>query len=316
MASKGGDSGKTVDFVTILFRDDVSLMKLQAKSIKQFVSPECVGRIFLIVNELAPELVYSALANEVLPEYGDLISHLEIVPFTRIMRPHVAVGGYRTGQALRLLASRIVGAEDYVALDPKAHFIRPMNYGAFVDPRSGKARAYKLRRLPNSAREFQAAFEYFEAPMPEFFLPVRAPFTFKSAAVRAMLEAVEAREGAHFDDFFTASTHNMSEFGLYQGWLAARPDGFEALYRFGGRNTAGIFARTPSNAEGMEEALTSLAAEATQSFSLHRKRLGTLADEDWHRIMATWVESGLFASAQEASAFMQGLKTGAAVPAA
>lgn len=305
-------SRPVLDFVTVICHEDLPLLKLQAKSIKKFLDPNCIGRIFLIVNELAPEMVYSTLATEVLPEYQDLISHIEIIPFTRLMRPHVAVSGFRTAQTLRLLASRIVGTADYVALDSKAHFIRPAVYNSFADPRSGKARAYKQRKLPNSPQEYEAAYEYFEAPTPEFFLPVRAPFTFRTAVVRQMLEAVEAREEAHFDDFFTSATHNMSEFAMYQAWIALQPDGFDAHYRFGGRNAAGIFARAPSTPEGMEEVLANLGADATQVFSLHRKRVATLPDDAASRIVSVWVSSGLFGSEDEASAYMHSLKAGAA----
>ena len=311
MLEKSPLSERRIDIVTVLFGGEAALMKVQAKSIARFIEESCIGRIFIIVNELAPESTYAALQRDVLPAYGELLSRIEIVPFFRLMRPHVAADGFRVGQALRLLASRIVSSASYLILDPKTHFMRPMGYSSFAEPKSSKLRTYKMRRLTSGIQEYEAALAYFEASTPEFFMPTRAPFVFKTLLLRQMLDEIETREGAHFDDFFVSNGCVMQDLPLYQAWILAKAGGFEEHYRFGSRNGVGIFARNPSNDEGMDEVLSNLLAEATQTFSLHRKRINTLTVAQWDRIAASWVQAGLCGDANEASGMVNDLKASA-----
>ena len=306
-------SQRRIDIVTVLFRDETTLMKLQAKSIARFVENKNIGRIFIIVNEMAPEFTYAALNNDVLPAYGNLISHVEILPFHRLMRPHVAADGFRVGQALRLLASRVVSSDAYLILDPKVHFVRPVEYSSLVESKSNKLRSYKMRRLTSGVTEYEAALAYFGATTPEFFLPLRTPFLFKTSFVRQMLDEIETREGAHFDDFFVADSRNMQDLALYQAWMLAKIGSFEQNYRFGSRNGVGLFARSPMNSEGMDEVLGNLSAEATQSFSLHRKRVAALTEQHWGQIASCWVKGGLFGNDNEAADMVNDLRASAPV---
>lgn len=305
--SESNGAIEAIDFVTVVYEHDIVSMKLQARSIARNFRADDIGRIFIIVNELAPEYCYSLLQTHVLPEYGRLISKIEIMPMSRMMRPHVRISGLKSQQALKLLASRLVGSRFYLALDAKTHFIQPSALESLLDLKSKKARTQKNRRNRAPDNALMEALEYFHATPIDFELPAVAPFTFHTASVRQMIDEIETREGAHFDDFMLDRGWGFTEYALYFAYLLTKEAGPGELYRFGSRNAAQIARRTPADGDAFTEFMDGLEANPVMTFGIHRSRVATLTEADWERIIPLWLKGGLFDDTGEAKSFLSDL---------
>lgn len=306
---EAGLRSNRLDIVTIVFQQEIFLLKLQAISIQKCFQPQDINRIFIVVNELAPEVTYSALSNEVLPEYGDLISKIEIIPAHRLMRPHVAASGWITQQALKLLAARIVSTDFYMVLDAKNHFVQPVSLGTFLDTKSGKARSNRIRKHGSLDTALEGSLEYFGVSRGDYSLPATTPFLLKTVIVRQMIEFIEDREGIHFDDFMVKQKNSITEFFLYNAYLMTLDGGIESVYRFGPRVSGTLFRRSPNTAEGVDALLDALVSGALQTFGIHRERVHSLTHDQWSRICGIWVSAGLFPGAHEAAIFVERLKS-------
>lgn len=298
---------ETVDFVTVVYEHDIFSMKLQARSVARNFRADDIGRIFIIVNELAPEYCYSLLQRHVLPEYGRLISKIEIIPMTRMMRPHVRISGLKSQQALKLLASRLVGSRFYVALDAKNHLIQPSALESVVDLKSKKARTHKNRRNRAPDKALMEALEYFQATPTDFELPSTAPFTFHAASVRQMIDEIETREGAHFDDFMLDRGWGFTEYSLYFAYLLTKETGPGELYRFASRNAALIARRAPAEGDAFNEFIDGLEANPVMTLGIHRSRVATLSEAEWDKIIPVWLKAELFDDAGAAKQFLSDL---------
>lgn len=304
----------TIDLVTVVYEGDILQLQLQARSIAQHFNAADIGRIFIVVNELSPEYCYSLLQKHVLPEYGRLISKIEIIPMARMMRPHVRIPGQRTQQALKLLAGRLVASRFYLVLDPKNHFIRKCGLEDVIDLRSKKARTYKSRRNRAPDNAMQSALDYFEVQPIDYELAATAPFPFHAATVREMVDEIEAREGAHFDDVMLDRGHAFTEFSLYFAFLLTKEGGPSAHYRFGSRNAALISRRAPAAGDAFREFMEGLDSNVVMTFGIHRSRVTAFADLEWEKVIELWINAGLFDDAESAKRFAEALTQGAARP--
>ena len=295
---------ETVDLVTVVYERDIFSLKLQAMSIARNFRADDIGRIFIIVNELAPEHCYSLLQTQVLPEYGKLISKVEVMPMTRMMRPHVRIPGQKAQQALKLLASRLVGSQFYLSLDPKNHFIQKATIENIVDLRLKKARIHKSRRNRAPDKAAVEALDYFQVEATDFELPSSAPFPFHTSTVREMIDQIETREGAHFDDFMLDRGFGFTEYSLYFAFLLTKSGGPGEYYRFGSRSSALISRRTPAEGDTFKEFIGGLEGSPVISFAIHRTRVASLGDAEWDMIIPVWLNANLFGDAVTAKSYI------------
>jgi hypothetical protein len=259
---------------------------------------------------MAPEGAYSAIYNHVLPEYEDWLKIVEIVPLSHLMRPHVSVTGWRTQQSLKLLVSRLIDSPNYLILDAKNHFIRPISSRFFVE-NDGRMRTFRVKNHGSLGNYLTNCLNYFdiqENDRLDFSLPATTPYVVSTRIVREMLLYIENREGCKFDDFFHAPGQNLTEFFLYFTYLLFSQQAIEKLYKFSGRTAVTLFTRWPSTTEQLQEALKRVKDKNVVAFGLHRNRIPSLAGEFEEFVRDLWVSSGLFSDTDAAQAYLSQLK--------
>jgi len=296
-----------MDIVTVVYRADVALLKLQARSIRKFFRPRDIGTIIIAVNEMAPERTYSALKDQVVEEYGELIRQVEILPASHLMRPRVNASGWQTQQSLKVLVSSFVNAKHYLVLDAKHHFIRPVTIANFLDRSSGKMRSFRLTSHGALGVHLKSALEYFALEPREYTLPATAPYVMLTSAARTLVSYVEDREQETFDDFMHQRGRQMTEFYLYYAFLEAQLGGADAHYKYGARGAVQISARHPSTQEKVDAALETLREDKIVCFGLHKTRAPGLTESNVSVITDLWTTQGLFATTEDARAYFDTL---------
>jgi hypothetical protein len=295
-------------YVTVTYRAELALLRLQARSFRKFVPPKLVERIVVIINEVDAAETLDAFRRDILPEYGDLARKVEVVQANELMADRGALRGWRKQQTLKLLYARRTTAAAYIVLDSKNHFIKRVSDTTFVGA-EGRARSFRAAQRGSLMPYFVNSLRYFGLDPAEHVdraMPATTPYVLDSAAVRDLLDDIEDREGVSFEKFFHAPGRDVTEFFLYFAHLL-RSNSVETLYRFGPRNAATLFTRWPESEEDIEQVLAKARKPSSVMFGLHKNRVGVLTGAHRKAVTDIWVEAGLFEDEAEAEAWLRAL---------
>ena len=322
-----------MDVVTVVFREELPLLALQARSIARFLDPGAVGRILVVVNDFREDDCVAAV-ERLRPLYGDLAPRLEVIrpdalhsprrlgprrraelwyvrhgrgPLMRRLprRDRLASGwrgnpGWSMQQAQKLLVANAVSARYVLILDAKNYFVAPVGLATFV-AEDGRARSRRAGEGEFQRQWIDASFRALglapegvsEAP------PTTTPVVIESAAMRAALAAIEDRLGP-LESFFSLYKGRATEFML----LFAAIDRGRGLWwqRFapGLPDAATIYAK------GGDEAVQAMLAAPPDLpiMGLHRRVLRRIGDESRRALARFWLGLGLFATLDEAEALL------------
>lgn len=149
----------TLTFLTVVFSDEIALLRLQARSMAKFASDLDIDKILICVNDVDSETVRDAILK-IIPEYGDLAPRVHIVfgdelfstdvsahPLYRFRRWLAWINpirfvrprggwrfhnGWKMQQAFKLACCSLISSRVTVILDAKNVFLRPLAYSDFV----------------------------------------------------------------------------------------------------------------------------------------------------------------------------------------
>lgn len=238
-----------LDFATVVFRDELPLLRLQARSFDRWMPSENVGTIFVIINDQNEDACVRAVealrsdygafsdrlrvvqpAEIMLKEPANIAGHVErfwvrhllgykrAIPIPRKNRNPVGwVGnnGWAMQQAFKLQIAALAEGSHVVILDSKNHFIGPVDASDFV---SADGRARSRKSLP-SAKLRSWIVASFEAlgltPPPEGTLapPVTTPVVVSTQNMKRALAHIQERVGP-LESYFARGSRLASEFML------------------------------------------------------------------------------------------------------
>lgn len=219
-----------INFVTVVYNDDVDFLQTQAKSFDVYVDPNFVSSISVVVND------HQDVCDRIHTEwYGKHQHKVQIIPYQTYGHVNTLTGdrsGWEHQQLCKLLASANSNTTWSIALDSKTWFVQPISYQNFFSP-VGKALALVTPVHQDhfqSAREFTEKF--FEVNLTHLIFS-GVPFTFHNQTVRDMITHCEKHTGQPFADFFMEILHEpvcIAEFYLYSGYVLSKYQSFNELY--------------------------------------------------------------------------------------
>lgn len=233
-----------IDFVTVVYNDELNFLETQARSIELYVPREQIGKIIVILNE---EL------NKPLPEdnipcvvdpawYGINADKVQIFDYhdfgyTNYNYDYSFRAGWENQQLCKLLAAKLVQNEWYCVLDAKTWFVNPFNYFNFV---SGDAHKFNIREIewhPGFAESVKSINRELGIDMKTAIGPAGVPFFVHSNTVLEMMQYIEnvVHPGEKFHDFFLTRSKVehpgfITEFCLYSGYILKKYGHFNELY--------------------------------------------------------------------------------------
>ena len=309
-------------FVTVVYRADLDLLRLQARSLARFADPAGVAAIRVLVND-ADETSVAEGVRAMVPDYGLLADRVEVLGGDAVLGQGRArwrglrarylnrlpglrrVGwrgnnGYRMQQAMKLAAARIAPTEDVVLLDAKNVLLAPVARADFFAP-DGRARTTFLEVAPGPHRNWLAeALRAMGSDLtPEEVHETTTyvtPFAVRRSVLSDVLAAVEARHGPV--DILFASKLRPSEFMLINVHCLSLPGGLSAAFEGGPWRHAGIW--PDHDEEAVAATLNRLEAGELLSIGLHYRALSRLPCETLDRLAQAMARRGL--GAQDAIA--------------
>ena len=317
-------ASRQLDVVTIAFMPEIRLLQLQARSLDRFLTPDAVSRIWVINNDPQPKRFERAFNKVVLGDYGlfrEKVTLLNPRSLARSLgRPlgqslgrslggslgqRTARHGWWSQQYLKIRAAGFVSQPQYLLLDAKNHFFRPVTASRFFAD-DGRLITHRYRIIDQYRRYFERACRLFGVSDPDRrldgALPTATPFLVHTDEMLAMTTALEAVIGCPL----TVRTYralNLLEFYLYYAFLLGRYDTVEDHYVTGPRATVTAFHRFPAPGEDERMVLSWIEEPDLYCLGLHRRRLETRDGTILDRFADIWRDAGLVDGAEEVRYF-------------
>jgi len=206
-----------IDIVTVVFREELDVLKLQAQSLQRYCDAEQLGKIVVIVND------DSLTVNDVdCTWWGNLQNHVEIVHRSR-WNIHYAENGWLTQQLLKMLATELCVSEWSVILDAKTLFVKP------IPVFDSKPQVGQLDIYPVFEVSQQRVNKLFDIDLKKQLGPGGVPFIFNNRLVQDLIIEIQNLTGQVFTDWFQ-DQGMVTEFILYSGYVVYRYGAFEEIY--------------------------------------------------------------------------------------
>lgn len=315
----GNPSSKihTLDFVTVTFGEELGLLQVQARSFALFMPDQLVKNILIIVNEANTQGVYTAIVENIVPFYGVHAPKVRVLHRFEVSGKHTFMHrGWISQQVLKLMAAHHVASDDYVILDTKNHFVRPVTDRDFfagshklkhrcVNLMYGKRSKWVSWFLPprrkKLSRRFRGSMQYFGLNPTEFAensVPKTTPFPMSTELVRDLINHIEEREKEPFPAWFE-SYFEATEFYLLQSYAAFRGQSFHNLYQ---PSKTGVMALYPEAKKRLSQLGQTLArVEDDGSYfclGVHRKLATCLSNRQKRLLTDFWRRRGLIGEDQ------------------
>jgi hypothetical protein len=210
-----------LDIVTVVFREELPILKLQAQSIELYCQDIGTQAIRVIVND------DDSVADEIDPAWwGNLSGLVKIVPRSEF-NCGWADNGWVSQQALKILGSALSNNTWSMIMDAKTLFVNPCRLEDLFDEQ--RLCVYHLDVYDVFKRSKEIADQLFGIDLPRQIGPGGVPFFFHNETTRELIEFVETKQQQPFAEWFQ-SQGMLTEFILYSGYVYYRDGSFNCLY--------------------------------------------------------------------------------------
>lgn len=200
-----------IDICTVVFRDEIPILKLQAESIGLYCKSIGVRNIYVVVND--DESIVSAIDAT---WWGDLAPHVIVIPRTVFGTAWVD-NGWVSQQVLKILTASISYNAWTMVLDSKTIFTRELKISELLDDQ-GRMCVGQLPIYPVFEPSRQIVNNTYNIDLQRQLGPGGVPFFFNNDIVRFMIADTTRQVKQPFPVWF--QTQGMlTEFLLYSGYV-------------------------------------------------------------------------------------------------
>ena len=210
-------SKRMIDLITVVFREELSVLRLQARSTELYCSAAELGRIYVIINDANMD------TSEIdLNWWGSLQDRVTVV-HRSAWSVNYAENGWLTQQMLKLMATELCHSTWSMVLDAKTIFVRP------VAPVADRPLVGILDIYPVFDVSRQRVNDLFGVELTQQLGPGGVPFILNNELTRELIAEVAVRTATPFDQWFQAQGM-VTEFILYSGYVLYKFGSFDAIY--------------------------------------------------------------------------------------
>lgn len=206
-----------IDLITVVFREELAVLKLQARSVELYCQNANLGRIYVVVND---DTVDSSEIN--LSWWGSLCDRVTVV-HRSAWHIDYAENGWLTQQLLKLLATDLCTSTWSMVLDAKTIFVQQVN------PVADRPQVGLLDIYPVFDVSRQRVNNLFDVELTHQLGPGGVPFILNNELTREMIKEVSNRTKKPFADWFQEQGM-VTEFILYAGYVLYKLGSFDKLY--------------------------------------------------------------------------------------
>lgn len=214
----------TLDFVTVVFKDEINMLKTQGRSINLYAH-DVVDTIWVVVND-DPDVANLIDVNW----WGSQANRVKVITRDALGSPDYGTG-WDSQQLCKLLMAAASTQNFVVILDAKTWFIRQFNLSEMFNTDE----TLNVGLMPIQ-EVFQSGWDYLvnEFSIDDLKLqlgPAGVPYFMKTDAVRKLFEYIKEKHSISFKEWYMKYSMYptfITEFLLYASWIY-RSEGYEGI---------------------------------------------------------------------------------------
>lgn len=276
-----------IDIVTVVFQQELPVLKLQAQSIDLYCQDIGVQNIYVIVND------DPAIASQIDVNWWGSMSHQVKLVHRDYFDCKFVENGWVSQQALKLLGAALCSNPWSMILDAKTIFARPLLLAELFD-QENRLNVGTLQIYPVFEPSRKIINQLFNIDLQLQAGPGGVPFFFHVQSVREMIKDIEHRVNGNFAEWFQAQGM-LTEFMLYSGWLHYCC-GLESYYN--DQNQFLIINLCHSEVARADAKLTNMQQPSVLTVSVHRRAWDQFSAEQKQTYRDMLISKGI-SSAQE-----------------
>jgi hypothetical protein len=200
-----------IDLVTVVFKDELEILKVQAQSVDLYCNNLGVQSIYILVND------HDQVAADIDPAWwGQFESLVRIIPRSTFSVQYVD-NGWISQQVCKILGSSLSYNTWSLVLDAKTILVTPIDPARLID-KDGRmiCGAWPIKSV--FAESQQVTNRLFDINLTCCLGPAGVPFLFHNNSIRAMIADITARVNQDFPSWFQQQ-EMLTEFILYSGYM-------------------------------------------------------------------------------------------------
>ena len=277
-----------IDIATVVMREELPMLRLQAESIARHAHGIGVRNIYVVVND------DDAVVREIDASWWQhMQGQVLIIPRTAFSAPWVE-DGWVSQQVWKILTAAMSYNLFTMVMDAKTILTRPIEPAWLFTP-DGKLRSgadFPIYDVFQPSRDIIQ--DVFEIEMTHQAGPGGVPFFFHNDTVRLMIADITVRTMTSFPRWFQ-DQGRVTEFMLYSGYVQKRYGSLESIYA----------ARAPemdpinlchSDTRTFDEFMTDAERRDGVSIGIHRRRWAVMSESERQRYRMFLIDRGITAA--------------------
>jgi hypothetical protein len=206
-----------IDLITVVFREELDVLKLQAKSLQRYCDTSTLGQIIVVINDDSLNV-----SDIDISWWGSLQNRVQVIHRSN-WSINYAENGWLTQQLLKMLATEFGISEWSIVLDAKTFFVKHI---PLIDskPQVGELDIYSVFEISR-----QRVSNLFGIDLKKQLGPGGVPFVFNNRLVQELISEVQNLTNSAFADWFQQQGM-ITEFILYSGYVVYRYGSLDKIY--------------------------------------------------------------------------------------
>lgn len=256
-----------IDLATVVFRDELPVLKLQAQSVELYCQEIGIKNIYVVVND-TPDLV-----KEIDPAWWGTLADRVTVLHRSVFSTEFVNNGWVSQQILKILAASVSYNTWTMVLDAKTIFVSPIE--KLFDSKGRACVGTDLDIFPVFEKSKQIANDLYRVNLTRQIGPGGVPYLFHNDTVRNMIVDTANLTHHSFPGWFQQQGM-LTEFILYSGYILYRYGSFSGLYA--DNNSLTVCNVCHSETGIFDQKFKQMQQNGVSAVSVHRHAWSVLSD--------------------------------------
>jgi len=274
-----------IDIVTVVFREELDVLRLQAESIDLFCQKMYLGQINVVIND--DSMTIQDIDTN---WWGSLKDRVKVIP-RQSWDIEYHDNGWLTQQLLKLLAAEQSPNNWSIVLDAKTIFVQDVDLTRIFST-EGKLTWGYWPVIPVFEPAKKIVSKLFDIDLTNVAGPQGVPFVFHNNTVRQLIKEVESRTGQKFADWFQ-DAGMVTEFILYSGYIQYLDGTLDKRYQQGFKNMYKCCNVCHSEVDMFDRKLQEMAADDKLTVSVHRRAWQQLTPSQQQQFRNLLIHKGI-----------------------
>ena len=289
-----------IDIVVVVYKPEIDLLKIQAKSIEQYFPDSLLNQILVTVNDDAA--VLNLIDVSWWGKYRNKVKLFHKYDFSTHADENT---GWESQQLYKILTSANSKCGTTCVLDAKTWFIKPV----LAEHVFNEKNKINVALMPLFDRfKSSAAFltKLFDIEFRHIIGPGGVPFFFRNDTLRDMINYINEP----FDIFFCKNVkcpHEITEFTLYSSFILAQNKFYDI---YSGKQTYNVINIAHFEVDQFDDLLKKMQHPSVLTVSIHLSLYTKISDQQFLNWSNFLVDKKLFPELEIAKKQLNNLRTG------